>query len=207
MITEFFIAVALATATVVDTPVVQNQTEFVQEILDKSSNPFLVALDKIYDKINTRYNTEEEARAWALQIYIHSTARNINSVMFAALVRNESYGNPDAISVAGAIGLTQIIPSYWAERFPKCGETDINDRNHTGLRNPVTNICYGTEVLRYYYWKTIVWAVLPLVPVPGSVLLIPVFDVQHALNMYSGFSGQYSNQTSPYSSRIMEGTF
>ncbi len=205
MITEFFIAVALSTATVVDTPVIQNQTEFVQEILDQSSNPFLVSFNKIYNTINTRYNTEKEALRWSFQIYTHSTKRNIDPVMFAHLVRNESYGNPNAVSVANATGLTQIIPSYWAERFPECGPTNINDQNHTGLKNPVTNICYGTSVLNYYLWQTVVWKIFPLVL--GIVRVVPVFDMQHALNMYSGFSGQYANQTSPYSFRIMEGTF
>ena len=205
MITEFLIAVAISTAAPVQEPVLQSNQETVQAIMDYSVNPVLMTLDTIYNKINTRYNTDEEALRWALQIYKHSKKQGIDPVLFASLIKAESYGNPNAVSVAGALGLTQVIPGLWVGIYPECGPTYLNSPDGIGFKNPVTNICYGTSILNHYYWKSVIWVVASMIP--GSIMVIPAFDVQYALNLYSGFSTQYAKKTSPYSHRIMEGTF
>ncbi len=64
-----------------------------------------------------------------------------NSPLMLSIVREESYFNPDAVSVAGAKGLMQILPSTAAEVAAKRGIGSYN------LFNPTSNIIIGN----YYY--------------------------------------------------------
>lgn len=67
--------------------------------------------------------------------------------LFDALAREESKYNPDAVSPAGAVGLTQIMPATFAEYAPKIGATDI--------RNPRDNARVGAYYLNFLttYYK------------------------------------------------------
>ncbi|ENU81496.1 hypothetical protein F975_00620 [Acinetobacter sp. ANC 3789] len=60
-------------------------------------------------------------------------------LLVAALIKQESNYNSAAHSATGAVGLTQIIPSYWQE---KC----VGD-----LHNEATNIQCSAYILNHYH--------------------------------------------------------
>lgn len=64
-------------------------------------------------------------------------AVGIPEAVFFGLVQTESGWNPDSVSAAGAIGLTQIMP-WWA---PKLGRT-LQE-----LKDPVKNLTDGAKIL------------------------------------------------------------
>ena len=61
--------------------------------------------------------------------------------LIASVIVVESYLDSTAISSAGAVGLMQIMPNWWAGVYPECGSS---------LPDPETNICYGTRILSWY---------------------------------------------------------
>ncbi len=199
MITELLVAVAISTATNVE-PLREQDSAAIQKILTPPINSFLAQFESVVKLIKTRYNTQEEALSWVLYIYKYTKKSRIHPKLFAALVRTESYGNPNAISVAGAAGLTQVIPTFWSNVYPECGLTTVVVRREQGFMNPETSICYGASILNFYIVKSITWYIIELIP--GLKFVFPVVDMNYALNMYSGFAGQYANRNSPYSSRI-----
>ncbi len=72
---------------------------------------------------------------------------NIPQYTLYALINTESGFNPNAKSNAGAIGLTQILPST-AEYI--CVKNNI-DYSSFDLYNPSDNICLGSMYLRYLF--------------------------------------------------------
>lgn len=75
------------------------------------------------------------------------TAFDIPKSMFCALINTESSFNPNAKSSAGAIGLTQILPST-AEYI--CIKNNL-DYSNFDLYNPNDNIYLGSMYLRYLF--------------------------------------------------------
>ena len=63
------------------------------------------------------------------------------SLTLAVMRVENPWLKPDTVSYAGAVGLMQVMPRFWAESFPECGAmlVDID-----------TNVCKGTKILRYY---------------------------------------------------------
>ncbi len=71
----------------------------------------------------------------------YSLRNKISPYLIIALVREESYFNPLALSTSNAVGLTQILPSTAREVSERRGYGRINEFL---LFNPETNIKYGT---------------------------------------------------------------
>ncbi|MFT4022113.1 MAG: lytic transglycosylase domain-containing protein, partial [Acinetobacter sp.] len=69
----------------------------------------------------------------------------IPPLIIAAMIRQESGYNSTAISPTGAIGLTQIIPSYWRQT---CG---------ADLLDEYTNIQCNARILNQYHQSAGSW--------------------------------------------------
>jgi soluble lytic murein transglycosylase-like protein len=62
--------------------------------------------------------------------------------LILAVMRVENpWLKPDTVSYAGAVGLLQVMPRYWGDEFPHCGD-DLTDID--------TNICKGVLILLHY---------------------------------------------------------
>lgn len=77
---------------------------------------------------------------------IHNAEKhNIDPVLLAATIRQESSYRSSVTSSAGAVGLTQVIPRYWQQHCPG----DLFDEN--------TNIHCGSYILSKYYSSAGSW--------------------------------------------------
>jgi soluble lytic murein transglycosylase-like protein len=85
--------------------------------------------------------SEDTATFYARLVVKYAYNKQLPSALVAGIIMQESAVNHTAVSVAGAQGLMQIIPSWWIGVYPECG----ND-----LFDPETNICYGTEIFRFF---------------------------------------------------------
>jgi len=56
------------------------------------------------------------------------------------MIAIESKFNTDAVSSAGAVGLTQVIPKYAKEFAERCGMNDVRPED---LKNPDINLLVG----------------------------------------------------------------
>ncbi|MFZ5395204.1 lytic transglycosylase domain-containing protein [Acinetobacter seifertii] len=70
---------------------------------------------------------------------------NVPPLLLAAVIRQESNYNSNARSPTGAVGLTQIIPSYWQQT---CAGN---------LYDESTNIQCGAYILNHYYQTADSW--------------------------------------------------
>lgn len=68
----------------------------------------------------------------------HADRYDLSPALIAALIRQESTYRSNAVSPAGAVGLTQIIPRYWQQKCPG------------SLYDESTNIACGGYVLSHY---------------------------------------------------------
>ena len=72
--------------------------------------------------------------------------------LFFALVRTESAFQPDIVSRAGALGLTQLMPATAADmanRIKNRGGPDYTGNGGPDLRDPAVNVHIGSVYLRY----------------------------------------------------------
>ena len=75
----------------------------------------------------------------------HAERHNMSPLLLAALIRQESSYRSSAQSPTGAVGLTQIIPSYWQQSCPG----NLYDEN--------ININCGAYILETYYKSAGSW--------------------------------------------------
>lgn len=76
---------------------------------------------------------------WKPLILKHAKATGIPPAFIAAIIEQESGGQPEVVSSAGAVGLMQIMPDF----HPDCGGPDV-------LENPDHNIQCGCKILVRY---------------------------------------------------------
>ncbi|MBO3462403.1 transglycosylase SLT domain-containing protein [Aetokthonos hydrillicola Thurmond2011] len=133
--------------------------QFTEGLMRLTKGENLIGIDKI-SKVQDRETPEEQAQYQALskQItywqarypfpYIHliekwSKEHQINPLLVTGLIRQESRFEPKAHSVAGAVGLMQVLPST-----AKLMASQINfDSKKIDLENPDNNIMFGTLYL------------------------------------------------------------
>ena len=81
---------------------------------------------------------------------VYSAEENkIDPAVFLALIYVESRWSPDAVSQAGACGLTQIMPRWSAGRKNSFGERLTCKELHV----PETSIKRGAKIFAYWYHK------------------------------------------------------
>jgi hypothetical protein len=91
----------------------------------------------------------EKIRQWCTQIMRHSKKNNLDPNLVAALIWQESGGNPAAYSKSGAVGLMQIMPHDGIAASFQCpnGPCFINRPSISELQRPNFNIKFGTAML------------------------------------------------------------
>jgi hypothetical protein len=68
----------------------------------------------------------------------HAIATGLPAAVVAAMAATESTCNPLAISNRGAVGLTQVVPAIWKNKY---------DFSKVNLMNPDDNLRVGTTIL------------------------------------------------------------
>jgi len=91
----------------------------------------------------------ESILQWCNLISYYAKERNLPPDLVAALIWQESGGNPAAYSKSGAVGLMQVMPrDGLAASFMCINGPCFSDRPTTeSLKDPEFNVRYGTEML------------------------------------------------------------
>jgi soluble lytic murein transglycosylase-like protein len=86
---------------------------------------------------------------WKSQIEAAAIAHEVDSNLIAAVMLQESGGNPEAYSSSGAVGLMQVMPrDGYAASFTCGGQPCFAGRPSIDeLRSPDFNVHYGTRLL------------------------------------------------------------
>ena len=82
---------------------------------------------------------------WRADLVRHAQARKLDPFTVAALIRQESEFNPQAVSRANAYGLTQVLPSTGRQLAHKLGVRNFKPRM---LFEPAVNLKLGTFYMR-----------------------------------------------------------
>ena len=91
----------------------------------------------------------DNIRQWCTQIMRHSKKNGLDPNLVAALIWQESGGNPTAYSKSGAVGLMQIMPRDGIAASFQCinGPCFVNRPSIVELQKPNFNIKFGTGML------------------------------------------------------------
>lgn len=91
-----------------------------------------------------------EIYQWCGLITHFANQAGLSPDLVAAIIYQESGGNPEAYSKSGAVGLMQVMPRDGIARQFQCinGPCFSNRPTIDELRNPEFNIQYGTQMLR-----------------------------------------------------------
>ena len=101
---------------------------------------------KLANGIQKAYAVEPTTALRIAPMIVQSADRyNVDPLLVAAVIRQESSYRNYAVSPAGAIGLTQVIPRYWQQTCP--GD----------LFEEINNINCGTYILASYNQKAESW--------------------------------------------------
>ena len=94
-------------------------------------------------------NFPEEVRQWCSQIMRHASKNNLDPNLIAAVIWQESGGNPIAYSKSGAVGLMQVMPRDGIASTFQCinGPCFSNRPTITELEKPNFNIKFGTGMI------------------------------------------------------------
>lgn len=91
----------------------------------------------------------DEVKQWCDLIEQHAIQNNLDPILVAAIVMQESRGNPQAYSQSGAVGLMQIMPrdGIAASYYCMNGPCFFDRPSMAELFVPSFNIRYGCELL------------------------------------------------------------
>lgn len=91
----------------------------------------------------------ESIDQWCNQITYYSEQKNLDPDLIAAVMLQESGGNPTAYSTSGAVGLMQVMPRDGIASSFQCvnGPCFANRPSIQDLQDPDFNVEYGTGML------------------------------------------------------------
>jgi soluble lytic murein transglycosylase-like protein len=94
-------------------------------------------------------NFPQDIRQWCSQIMRHASKNNLDPNLIAAVIWQESGGNPSAYSKSGAVGLMQVMPRDGIASTFQCinGPCFTNRPSISELEKPNFNIKYGTGMI------------------------------------------------------------
>ncbi|MEA1230394.1 transglycosylase SLT domain-containing protein [Acinetobacter sp. IRS14] len=114
--------------------------------LGPNSGSFSWRSNKLSSGLQKAYSVPQSTANRLSPIIIQSADQyNVPPLLLAAVIRQESSYNTNALSPTGAVGLTQIIPSYWQQ---SCAGN---------LYDESTNIQCGAYILNHYYQSADSW--------------------------------------------------
>lgn len=114
--------------------------------LNPNSGSFSWRSNKLSSGLQKAYAVPQSTANRLSPIIIQSADQyNVPPLLLAAVIRQESSYNTNARSPTGAVGLTQIIPSYWQQT---CAGN---------LYDESTNIQCGAYILNHYYQSADSW--------------------------------------------------
>lgn len=126
------------------------------------------------------------------------TEFNIPKHTMYALVKTESNFNPQAVSRAGAIGLTQVLPST-AEYI--CVKNNL-DYSNFNLYNPSDNLYIGAMYLRYLLDKfDMTYTALAAYNAGETIVRTWLKDTRYSYDQISLYNIPY-NETNNYINKI-----
>lgn len=98
-------------------------------------------------KVSARF--PQSIRKWCDLITQHARMNNLEPDLLAALIWQESGGNPTAYSKSGAVGLMQVMPKDGIAASFQCknGPCFKNRPSISELQDPEFNIQYGARML------------------------------------------------------------
>jgi len=128
---------------------VEQQTTAGQNLLTIDNSSDIVANNNIPQNCELSDRFPEKVTKWCSLITYYSDQRNLPPDLVAAVVLQESGGNPLAYSHSGAVGLMQVMPSdgLAASFMCKNGPCFSNRPPTAKLQDPEFNIAYGTRML------------------------------------------------------------
>ena len=94
-------------------------------------------------------NYPQNIQHWCNQIMYYAEQRNLDPDLVAAVIWQESGGNPSAYSKSGAVGLMQVMPRDGLASSFQCvnGPCFANRPSTDELQDPNFNVEYGTGML------------------------------------------------------------
>jgi soluble lytic murein transglycosylase-like protein len=114
--------------------------------LGPNSGSFSWRSNKLSTGLQKAYSVPQSTANRLSPLIIQSADQyNVPPLLLAAVIRQESSYNTNALSPTGAVGLTQIIPSYWQQT---CAGN---------LYDESTNIQCGAYILNHYYQTADSW--------------------------------------------------
>ncbi len=114
--------------------------------LGPNSGSFTWRSNKLSSGLQKAYSVPPSTANRLSPMIIQSADKyNVPPLLLAAVIRQESNYNSNARSPTGAVGLTQIIPSYWQQT---CAGN---------LYDESTNIQCGAYILNHYYQTADSW--------------------------------------------------
>ncbi len=114
-----------------------------------SSLPATTQTDQASDECSLSERFPPGILRWCESITQYARKRDLPPDLIAALILQESGGNPSAFSASGAVGLMQVMPSDGPAASFMCvnGPCFANRPSAQELEDPDYNIAYGTRML------------------------------------------------------------
>ncbi len=135
---------------VVDTtsPSVTDEAQEVEKAAEAVESPTMVE-DEEADKCKVSKKYPDQIREWCGLITKFSKKNGLDADLVAALIWQESGGNPVAYSKSGAVGLMQVMPRDGIAATFMCvnGPCFTSRPSTDELQDPNFNIKYGTGML------------------------------------------------------------